>query len=77
MSPKQAEALIQEILETPERELRELSLDDLQKRMAATIACHAAIKVNMPLDGTKMRWLLDELARTDCRWRVRMGGRLR
>ncbi len=66
VSPKQAEALIQEILETPERELRELSLDDLQKRMAATIACHAAIKVNMPLDGTKMRWLLDELARTDC-----------
>ena len=43
-----------------------MSLDELQKRMAATIACHAAIKVNMPLDGTKMRWLLDELAKCDC-----------
>ena len=66
LSPHQVETLIHEILDTPQRELRELSLDDLRKRMAATIACHAAIKVNMPLDAEKMRWLLDQLARTDC-----------
>jgi DNA mismatch repair protein MutL len=29
------------------------------------VACHAAIKVNMPLDATKMQWLLAELADTD------------
>ena len=66
LSPKQSETLIGEILDTPERELRELSLTDLQDRVAATIACHAAIKVNMPLELAKMQWLLDELARTDC-----------
>ncbi len=66
LSASQVEALIQDILDTPEKELRALSLDDLQRRMSATIACHAAIKVNMPLDHAKMRWLLDELAKTDC-----------
>ncbi len=43
-----------------------LSLDDMQRRIAATIACHAAIKVNTPLDDAKIRYLLDELAKTDC-----------
>ncbi len=66
LGPKQIETLIGEILDTPEKELRELSLSDLQDRVAATIACHAAIKVNMPLEPAKMQWLLDELARTDC-----------
>ncbi len=40
-------------------------LDDARRRVAASIACHAAIKVNMPLDPKKMQWLLDELARTE------------
>ena len=66
LSAPQVEALIQDILDTPEKELRALSLEDLQRRISATIACHAAIKVNMPLDETKMRWLLSELAKTDC-----------
>ena len=66
LSPQQVEALIHEILDTPERELRALSLDDIQRRVAATIACHAAIKVNTPLDNTKIHYLLDELAKTDC-----------
>jgi len=65
LSPHDAEALIQEILDTPEREMRELSLGDMQKRIAATIACHAAIKVNMSLDMQKMRWLMEELTKTE------------
>jgi DNA mismatch repair protein MutL len=65
LSPHEAENLIQEILDTPEREMRGLSLLDVQKRIAATIACHAAIKVNMPLDMPKMRWLLEELTKTE------------
>ena len=40
-------------------------LDDARSRVAASIACHAAIKINTPLDGGKMQWLLDELARTE------------
>ncbi len=66
LSPQQVETLIHEILDTPERELRALSLDDIQRRVAATIACHAAIKVNTPLDSAKIHYLLDELAKTDC-----------
>ena len=34
-------------------------------RIAASIACHAAIKVNMPLEQNKMEWLLAELAKTE------------
>jgi len=66
LSPGEIETLLHEILETPDRELRELSLDDLRKQVAATIACHAAIKINTPLEPPKMRWLLDELAKTEC-----------
>ena len=36
----------------------------LRTRIAASIACHAAIKVNTPLDPARMEWLLLELART-------------
>ena len=40
-------------------------LDDARGRVAASIACHAAIKINTPLDQAKMQWLLDALARTE------------
>ncbi len=59
------EKLVFEILEIAEGELRGLSLDGLRRSMAATIACRAAIKVNMRLDQTKMEWLLTELAATE------------
>jgi DNA mismatch repair protein MutL len=32
--------------------------------MAATMACHAAVKANDPLTREKMQYLLDELRRT-------------
>ena len=35
-------------------------------KIAASTACHAAIKVNTPLQQSKMEWLLDALAKTDC-----------
>jgi DNA mismatch repair protein MutL len=41
-------------------------METLQAKIAASTACHAAIKVNMPLDQTKMEWLLAALAKTDC-----------
>ena len=41
------------------------SLTALKRRIAASIACHAAIKVNTPLDPQRMEWLLLELARTE------------
>jgi DNA mismatch repair protein MutL len=39
-------------------------LTALRTRIAASIACHAAIKVNTPLDPARMEWLLLELAKT-------------
>jgi len=61
-----AEQLLTEILDGLERENAAISIDTLQAKIAASTACHAAIKVNMPLDQTKMEWLLAALAKTDC-----------
>jgi DNA mismatch repair protein MutL len=61
-----AEQLLTEILDGLERENATISIDTLQAKIAASTACHAAIKVNMPLDQTKMEWLLAALAKTDC-----------
>jgi len=60
-----AERLLAEILDGIEREHQAISIDSLQSQIAASTACHAAIKVNMPLDQTKMEWLLGELAKTE------------
>ncbi|MFN7994376.1 MAG: DNA mismatch repair endonuclease MutL [Bryobacteraceae bacterium] len=60
------EKVLTEVLETAEAELRGLSLEDVRRSIAASIACQAAIKVNMRLDYTKMEWLLRALAATDC-----------
>ena len=60
-----AERLLMEILDGIERENAAISMDSLQAKIAASTACHAAIKVNMPLDQTKMEWLLAELAKTE------------
>ena len=34
------------------------------RRIAATMACHAAVKANYPLTMEKMRYILEELRRT-------------
>jgi DNA mismatch repair protein MutL len=60
-----AERLVAEILDGIEREHQAISIDTLQAQIAASTACHAAIKINMPLDQTKMEWLLGELAKTE------------
>jgi DNA mismatch repair protein MutL len=39
-------------------------LSSLRARIAASIACHSAIKVNTPLDPIRIEWLLVELAKT-------------
>jgi len=62
----QVEHLLHEILEQFEREEQSLNLEKIRTSLAASIACHAAIKVNMPLEQNKMEWLLQELAKTDC-----------
>ncbi|MGH9712919.1 MAG: DNA mismatch repair endonuclease MutL [Candidatus Acidiferrales bacterium] len=60
-----AEKLLFEILDGIARENQAISIDSLQSKIAASTSCHAAIKVNTPLDSTKMEWLLGELAKTE------------
>ncbi len=66
LSADQVEKTLQEILDTPDAELRSLTPDDVRRKVAASVACHAAIKINTPLETVKMQWLLDALAKTDC-----------
>jgi DNA mismatch repair protein MutL len=60
-----AEKLLCEILDGVARENQGISIDSLQSKIAASTSCHAAIKVNTPLDTPKMEWLLGELAKTE------------
>jgi DNA mismatch repair protein MutL len=59
------ENMLHELLDQFSREEQSLNLEKIHARIAASIACHAAIKVNMPLEQNKMEWLLAELAKTD------------
>ncbi|MGH9787683.1 MAG: DNA mismatch repair endonuclease MutL [Candidatus Acidiferrales bacterium] len=59
------ERLLREIFDNVEREARQVSLEALRQQIAASVACHAAIKVNMPLTPDKMAWLLSALAETE------------
>src|SRR5579862_3616949 len=62
----QIEHMLHELLDQFSREEQALNLEKVRARIAASIACHAAIKVNMPLEQNKMEWLLAELAKTEC-----------
>ena len=59
------EKLLHEILDEVEKESRALSLKALQLKVSASVACHAAIKINMPLTPDKMQWLLEQLSQTE------------
>ncbi|MGA8538812.1 MAG: DNA mismatch repair endonuclease MutL, partial [Terriglobales bacterium] len=61
----QIEHMLNEILEQLTREDQVINLEAVRTRIAASIACHAAIKVNMALEQNKMEWLLAELAKTE------------
>ncbi len=61
----QIEHMMNEIFEQLMREDQAINMDAIRTRIAASIACHAAIKVNMPLAQNKMEWLLAELAKTE------------
>ena len=60
------EHMLHELLDQLAREEQSVNMELVRNRIAASIACHAAIKINMPLAQNKMEWLLAELAKTDC-----------
>ena len=65
IAPADLEKVLFEILEIAENELRSVSLTDLRRGIAASVACRAAIKINTPLDQRKMEWLLTALSKTE------------
>ena len=64
--PVEIEKMLLELLDQFQREEQALNLEKTRHRIAASIACHAAIKINTPLEQNKMEWLLTELAKTEC-----------
>ncbi|HWO00177.1 MAG TPA: DNA mismatch repair endonuclease MutL [Blastocatellia bacterium] len=64
LASSDAIALIREVLGVVERERRSFSLEHIRDEIAASLACKAAIKVNMPLTHEKMEWLIEELFKT-------------
>jgi len=59
------ERMLMEVLEQAGDPTQAENLETLRTRIAASIACHSAIKVNMPLDEKRMEWLLGELGKTE------------
>ncbi len=65
LTGRELERTLMEVLEQTEREQQAENLETLRLRIAASIACHAAIKIHTPLEMEKMEWLLAELSKTD------------
>jgi len=60
----EARNMLAELLDTVDAENKNSARETLRDEIAASLACHAAIKVNMPLAPEKMRWLIDRLLQT-------------
>jgi len=60
----EARNMLFELLDTVDAEKKSTARETLRDEVAASLACHAAIKVNMPLAPEKMRWLIDRLLQT-------------
>jgi DNA mismatch repair protein MutL len=65
LEPARMERMLREVLEQAGDPVQSENLGTLRTRIAASLACHSAIKVNMPLDVKRMEWLLAELAKTE------------
>jgi DNA mismatch repair protein MutL len=66
VQPTDIEKMLLELLDQIQEEEQVLNLEKVRHKIAASIACHAAIKINTPLEQNKMEWLLAELAKTEC-----------
>ena len=60
----EARNMLAELLDTVDAEKKSAARDTMRDEIAASLACHAAIKVNMSLTPEKMRWLIDRLLQT-------------
>ncbi|MEQ1604759.1 MAG: DNA mismatch repair endonuclease MutL [Pyrinomonadaceae bacterium] len=61
LQPAEARNLFSEILDTVEQEKKGGAKKTLRDDIAASLACKAAVKINMKLTPEKMRWMIDKL----------------
>ena len=64
LQPAECEAAVRALADDLEGFASGSRVDEALRRIAATMACHAAVKANYPLTLDKMRYILAELART-------------
>jgi DNA mismatch repair protein MutL len=64
LDPAECLAAVRALAEDLEGLDRGSRVEDALRRVAATMACHAAVKANYPLTLEKMRYILEELRRT-------------
>jgi DNA mismatch repair protein MutL len=64
LEPGECEAAVRALAEDLEGGDPGARAEDALRRIAATMACHAAVKANYPLTHEKMRYILAELRRT-------------
>lgn len=62
---RELERTLEEVLAVTDRTAQAENEEARRTRIAASIACHAAIKINTPLDPAKIDWLLRELGKTE------------
>jgi DNA mismatch repair protein MutL len=60
----EARNMLAEVLDAVDAEKKGAARETMRDEIAASLACHAAIKVNTPLAPEKMRWLIDRLLLT-------------
>jgi DNA mismatch repair protein MutL len=64
LDPAECEAAVRALAEDLEGLDRGTRVEDGLRKVAATMACHAAVKANYPLTLEQMRYILEELRRT-------------
>jgi DNA mismatch repair protein MutL len=64
LEPAECEAAVRALANDLEGLGAATGADEALRRIAATMACHAAVKANYPLTMDKMRYILEELRRT-------------
>jgi len=64
LQAEEARNILSESLDSFDSERNGKSRETLRDDIAASLACRAAIKINMPLTVEKMRWLIDRLLLT-------------
>ena len=62
---RELELTLEDILSSPTPDDQVENAGTRARRIAASIACHAAIKINTPLEPAKLAWLLEALSQTE------------